>query len=340
MEIRLTFAIVACVAAVDLILLPTGSERSRTVSEPATDGSVRAAQSDHAETPAVPNPAPASPSRAIVSCPDNPNALGVSRTIEIDTTGGPGFGSEQFTTDNLPRDGEVILTFDDGPWPKNTPKVLAALAHHCTKATFFPIGLHAIYHTELLKQVAAAGHSIGSHTWCHEDLSRTRGRCRSYGRTKVVDYTARDEIEKGISAVQWAAGSAIAPFFRFPALRHPPEVISYLGRRNIAIFSADVDTVDFKLRKPELVRKSVIEKLSIKRKGIILMHDFQTATAAAIEDILGDLKAGGYKIVFMIPKSPVTTIPEYDQVLLNGLRARQPVPGLGSRPKTQVGGID
>jgi len=245
-------------------------------------------------------------------------ALGVSRTIEIDTSGGPGFGSMQFTT-KLLSEKEVMLTFDDGPWPKNTPKVLAALARHCTKATFFPIGLHATYHPELLKQVASAGHSIGSHTWCHQDLSKSRGRCQSHGGTKVVEYTARDEIEKGISALQWAAGGAIAPFFRFPALRQSPGVVSYLGQRNIAIFSADVDTMDFKLRKPELVRKSLTEKLSHEGKGIILMHDFQTATASAIEDILGDLKAGGYQIVFMTPKIPVMSIPDYDQVVLKEL---------------------
>jgi peptidoglycan/xylan/chitin deacetylase (PgdA/CDA1 family) len=55
--------------------------------------------------------------------------------------------------------------------------VLAALAAHCTKAIFFPIGLHATYEPQILKQVAAAGHAIGSHTWCHQDLSKTKGTC-------------------------------------------------------------------------------------------------------------------------------------------------------------------
>ncbi|TMJ87533.1 MAG: polysaccharide deacetylase family protein, partial [Alphaproteobacteria bacterium] len=99
------------------------------------------------------------------SC-SNPNALGVSRVVEIDTTGGPGFGFEHFKAHDFLREGEVVLTFDDGPWPKNTPAVLAALAAHCTKAIFFPIGLHATYEPSILKQVAAAGHAVGSHTWC------------------------------------------------------------------------------------------------------------------------------------------------------------------------------
>ena len=64
-----------------------------------------------------------------------------------------------------------MLTFDDGPWPSNTRAVLDALAQHCTKATFFPIGKHALWHPEILKEVAAAGHTIGGHTWSHANLS-------------------------------------------------------------------------------------------------------------------------------------------------------------------------
>src|SRR5947208_3624156 len=98
-----------------------------------------------------------------------------------------------------------------GPWPKNTPAVLAALAAHCTKAIFFPIGLHATYEPGILKQVAAAGHAIGSHTWCHQDLSKTKGRCNVNGKVQTVEYNPKDEIEKGISAVRWAVGTPSAP---------------------------------------------------------------------------------------------------------------------------------
>src|SRR5262249_19970168 len=93
-----------------------------------------------------------------------PDVLGVSRTVEIDTTGGPGFGAEQFKANDFLEQGEIVLTFDDGPWPGNTPAVLAALAAQCVKATFFPIGQHASWHPEVLKQVVAQGHTIGSHT--------------------------------------------------------------------------------------------------------------------------------------------------------------------------------
>ena len=135
-----------------------------------------------------PPPAPRSPRR---KC-DNPNALGVSRTVEIDTTGGPGFGFEHFKQLDFLRDHEVVLTFDDGPWP-TTPAVLKALAAECVKAIFFPIGKHATYYPEILRQVAAAGHTIGSHTWSHVDLSRSK-----------TPEEAKAEIEKAISAVKWA----------------------------------------------------------------------------------------------------------------------------------------
>ena len=173
------------------------------------------------------------------------------------------FGFEQFKAHDFLAPGEIVLTFDDGPWPGNTPAVLTALAAHCVKAIFFPIGQHATWHPEILKQVAAQGHTIGSHTWSHADLQRKS------------TAEAKDEIESGISAVSASVGRPIAPFFRFPALRHTPELMAYLAERNIGIFSTDLDSFDFKIKKPEQVVQSVMTKLKKLGKGIILMHDFQ-----------------------------------------------------------------
>jgi peptidoglycan/xylan/chitin deacetylase (PgdA/CDA1 family) len=247
-------------------------------------------------------PAPA-PTDATAGCANNPNALGLARIVEVDTTGGPGFGFEHFKELDFLRPKEIVLTFDDGPWPHNTPAVLAALAANCTRATFFPIGKHSMWHPEILKQVAEAGHTIGSHTWSHADLSK-----------KSKDEAIR-EIEIGASAVHMAVGGPTAPFFRFPDLRHPPEMVTYLGQRNIAIFSCDLDSFDFKMRKPEQVIKSVMTKLEKHGKGIILMHDFQHATAEALPELLAQLKANGYKVVHMVPKSPLQTLAEYDELV-------------------------
>jgi peptidoglycan/xylan/chitin deacetylase (PgdA/CDA1 family) len=345
-------AIVLCVAAFGAILLqkasipvPPPSPPQATPTEGRAPGSV-ATVADSAAESAVPVAAPAAvaqaspapapqrvpmPSVMPTSC-SNPNALGISRVVEIDTTGGPGFGFEHFKSHDFLREGEVVLTFDDGPWPKNTPAVLAALAAHCTKAIFFPIGLHATYEPGILKQVAAAGHAIGSHTWCHQDLSKTKGRCNVNGKVQTVEYNPKDEIEMGISAVHWAVGGPTAPYFRFPALRQPQELIDYLGKRNIAIFSTDMDSFDFKMRKPEQVRQSVMEKLKKHGKGIVLVHDFQHATAEAAMDLLNDLKAGGYKIVFMQPKYSVTTIASYDEAILKQLKG----PMTDTRPTSSV----
>jgi peptidoglycan/xylan/chitin deacetylase (PgdA/CDA1 family) len=248
-------------------------------------------------------PAPA-PVVAKAKC-DNPNALGVERVVQIDTTGGPGFGFEHFKAYDFLRDKEIVLTFDDGPWPGNTPAVLKALADQCTKALFFPIGKHAGWHPEILKQVAAAGHTIGSHTWSHKDLS------------KLTEQEGKDEIEKGIAAVSIALGNQpVAPFFRFPALRHPPELLKYVGDRNLGVFSTDMDSFDFKLRKPEQVVSSVMKKLEKHGKGIILMHDFQQATAHAAPELLKQLKAGGYKVVQVVGKTPAEPIKEYTDAVL------------------------
>ncbi len=244
------------------------------------------------------------PAAAPAKC-DKPDALGVARVVEIDTTGGPGFGFEHFKAYDFLRDKEVVLTFDDGPWQGNTPAVLKALADQCTKALFFSIGKHAGYYPNILKQIVAGGHTLGTHTWSHKDLSKM----------SAADATA--EIEKGIAAVSIALGNKpVAPFFRFPALRHPPEMVKYLGERNVAMFSTDMDSFDFKMRKPDQVVKSVMSRLEKNGKGIILMHDFQHATAEAAPELLAKLKAGGYKVVQITGKTPIEPKKEYVDIVL------------------------
>ena len=280
-----------------------------TAAPPAAAPSALAAnQNSPSASPAAPAAAAANPpaAKAVPAC-DNPNAIGLSRVVEIDTTGGPAFGTEHFKQYDFLRDKEVVLTFDDGPWPDNTPMVLKALKENCIKATFFEIGQHATWRPDISREVAAAGMTVGNHTWSHKDLAKN-----PYAKDIEL---AKQEIEMGVSAVHMAIGGPTAPFFRFPDLQQPPDLMTYLGTRNIAIFSTDIDTFDFKLRKPDDVVKSAMTKLAKNGKGIVLMHDFQHNTAEALPELLRQLKAGGYKIVHMVPKDQITTIAKYDDMV-------------------------
>jgi peptidoglycan-N-acetylglucosamine deacetylase len=263
----------------------------------------------------------------LANCPGNPNALGVARVVEIDTTGGPGFGFEHFRDHDFLRPGEVVLTFDDGPWPGTTPQVLKALAEHCTKAMFFVIGKHSMWHPDILRQVAEAGHTIGTHTFSHQDLSAA----------KVDEARRKAEIEMGISAARRGLGDSadkLSAFFRFPALRHPPEMMKYVGERNLGIWSTDIDSFDFKLRGAEKLVPSLMKKIEKKGKGIVLMHDFQKNTAQAARQLLDELKAGGYKIVQVRSTSTVTSLPEYDAQVAAQIKG--PVSGASTRPTASV----
>lgn len=265
----------------------------------------------------------AGPASAQTACP-NPNAIGVSRVVEIDTTGGPGFGNEHFSQHDFLRAGEIVLTFDDGPWQGTTSAVLAALDRHCTKAIFFSIGKHATYYPEILKEVAAKGHTIGTHTWSHpKDLG------------KMPVEKGKEEIEMGISAVRRAVGDQTSAFVRFPSLKHPTELVKYSGERNLGIWSTDVDSFDFKFTKnsAKLV-PDVIKRLAKRGKGILLLHDFQKSTANAIPELLDQLKANGYKIVQVKAKGTVQSKPEYDALVISQLKG--PASAASDRPTSSV----
>ena len=276
---------------------------------------------EDAEVTAVIPAKPPLPPQPKFACA-NPDALGVSRVVEIDTTGGPGFGFAHFKQLDFLADKEIVLTFDDGPWPVNTPSVLKALADECTKAVFFPIGKHATYHPEILKQVLVAGHTVGAHTWSHANLNSK----------KLTEQQAKDEVEKGFSAVKMALGATPSPFFRFPELEHNPSTMTYLGTRNVAIFSCDVDSFDFRAKDATQIINSVLNKLEKSGKGIILMHDFQRHTAEALPLLLRRLKAGGYKVVHMKAKAPLQTLAEYDDALVKDMK----LPVASTRPVNNV----
>ncbi len=238
------------------------------------------------------------------ACIPGPGVLGVSRVLEIDTSGGPRFGF-QYKEADLLAPGEVVLTFDDGPLPAHTRAVLDALDAQCTKATFFSVGRMAVAYPEMVQEYARRGHTVGTHTWSHQNLRA------------LPPARARAEIELGLSAVQQALGRPVAPFFRFPYLADSAATTALLKERNVAIFSIDVDSKDFATRDPGSVHRRVMATLARTGKGIILFHDIQPSTARALPGLLADLKSKGYRVVHLQPKSEAVTVSEFD------LQARQ-----------------
>ncbi|MEL6374014.1 MAG: polysaccharide deacetylase family protein [Pseudomonadota bacterium] len=218
------------------------------------------------------------------------NALGTSRTIAIDTRNGPGYGSVQYGDKGLLRHKEVVLTFDDGPSNTNTPLVLNALRRHCTQATFFLVGRMARAYPKIARQILRDGHTVGTHTWSHENLQK---RSASLG---------RNQIERGIAAISKALRRPPAPFFRFPYLAHTRALLRHARRRDLAVFSIDIDAVDFRTRNPDRMHRNVMRALERRGRGIILFHDIQRSTALGLPRLLRTLKARGYKVVHLIPK--------------------------------------
>jgi peptidoglycan-N-acetylglucosamine deacetylase len=231
-------------------------------------------------------------------CP-NPSAIGVSRVVELDTTGGPRFGA-QFARNSFLSDGEVVLTFDDGPLRPHTQEVLATLAAHCTKATFFMIGRRAMADPEMAMEVARQGHTVGTHTWSHRNMS-----------TLTLPH-ALAEIDLGVSAVRKAVGAPIAPFFRFPYLVQDEEMLAHLTTRNITAFSIDIDPFDYRTQDPSRVVRDVLRRVSSNKKGIILLHDVEPSTARGLKTLLDELQARGIRIVHLVPRAAAQTVPVYD----------------------------
>ncbi len=227
------------------------------------------------------------------SC-DPSKGIGVGRTIDIDTTGGPWFGAPHGNPDFL-APGEVVLTFDDGPLPHSTRPILWALAAECTKATFFIVGQMAAAHPEIVREIAIQGHTIGTHTWSHADL-----RVVSAG-------NMRAQIESAFAEVEKAAGRPIAPFFRYPYLSSSAATAAYLQGRDIAQVSVDIDSLDYRLRNAQRIVRQVMAQLERRGRGIVLLHDIHASTALAVPGLLARLKEKGFKIAHLRPTTAVQT---------------------------------
>ncbi|CCD83673.1 putative polysaccharide deacetylase; putative Chitin deacetylase [Bradyrhizobium sp. ORS 285] len=239
-------------------------------------------------------------------CPRE-GTLGTSRVLSVNPKNYPRVGLKSFP-DTLPlEDGEVILTFDDGPSPPMTNKVLAALARECVRATFFLVGQPASGRAELVRKIAAEGHTVGHHTYTHAHLAH------------ITPEQAVDEIDRGIAADEKALNGAetttpSTPFFRFPYFESTPATLELLQSRGIAVFGADFWASDWTAMSPQQTLKLLVKRLNLARKGIILLHDPQPRTVAMLPAFLRYLKDHGYRVVHIVPaKSETAAEPQTDQ---------------------------
>ncbi|WP_257165534.1 polysaccharide deacetylase family protein [Bradyrhizobium sp. SRS-191] len=228
-------------------------------------------------------------------CPGNPNALGTSRVLVVDPREHPRLGAMQYK-ETLPlRDHEVVITFDDGPLPKYSNQVLQILADQCVKATFFTIGRQAKADPEGVRKLAAAGHTIGTHSQNHP-LSMNR----------MTLEQVQPEVDQGIAWTKAALTdpSALSPFFRVPGLLRGDAVESYAASLGLQVWSADFLADDWRSISGAKVHELAMKRLEARGKGILLLHDIQARTVAALPKILADLKAKNYRIVHVVAATP------------------------------------
>src|SRR3989440_887443 len=225
-------------------------------------------------------------------CPGHPDAIGTSRIIVVDPRAHPIIGTMQYAKTLPLEDHEVVLTFDDGPLPKYSYQILDILASQCVKATFFLVGRQANANPEGVRKVRDAGHTVATHTQNHpSNMNRL-----------PID-RAQKEIEDGIASVTAALGdgAAPAPFFRIPGLGRSDVIEEYAETKGIQIWSADFPADDWRHVSSQRVYDLAIQRLEAKGKGILLLHDIQARTVAALPRILHELKARGYRIVHVVP---------------------------------------
>jgi peptidoglycan/xylan/chitin deacetylase (PgdA/CDA1 family) len=227
------------------------------------------------------------------------DALGTSRVLTVDAATYPRVGLKSFPQTLPLEDREVVLTFDDGPWPPTDKKVLAALAQECVRATFFLIGKPASEHPGLVRRLAAEGHTVAHHTWSHHNLKYMKPEA------------AIGEIDKGIAAVETALHGKAIPnpgtlFFRFPFFDMTPATLDVLQKRGIAVFGADLWASDWIPMTPAQELKLLTDRLQVARKGIILLHDPKAQTAAMLPAFLRYLRDNRYRVVHVVPAGAKT----------------------------------
>jgi peptidoglycan/xylan/chitin deacetylase (PgdA/CDA1 family) len=221
----------------------------------------------------------------------NTNALGTWRTIQVDPVKLGRIGTMQYRETIALAPKEIVLTFDDGPMPPMTSKVLDALRSECVRATFFLIGRNARAHPEIVRTIARDGHTVANHTENHLLFTMPEAR-------------GMQEIDAGFRSIAAALepmGASPAPFFRFPGLLSSHAVEQYAKRKGVAVFSADFLADDWMPISADQVLARGLARMGQKNSGVMLLHDVEPATALALPRFLNELKTRGYRIVHLVP---------------------------------------
>ena len=227
-------------------------------------------------------------------CPGNADALGTARVLSVDANSTPRVGRKSFPATLPLARKELVLTFDDGPWPGTTPKVLNALKSECVRATFFLLGRNVEAHPEIARRALAEGHSLGHHSFSHPLLAR------------MAPARAEAEINRGIAADEFALygqrrSEPTTPFFRFPGFASNGALLDRLQTRHIAVFGADVWASDWLPMSPNQELQLILARIERAGSGIVLLHDTKSQTAQMLPAFLRELKRRGYRIVHVVP---------------------------------------
>ena len=236
---------------------------------------------------------PAMAAKAMPACA-NADALGTARVLTVDAATTPRVGRQHFPTTLplLPR--EVVLTFDDGPFPPTTARVLDALRAECVRASFFLLGRNAVAYPALARRALAEGHTVAHHTYSHPLLNR------------MGAAQAEAEIDRGMAAVDGvlygqAKPHPATPFFRFPGFASNAALLDRLEKRGIVVFGSDLWASDWNAMTANQELSLVMSRLEATNGGILLFHDTKAATAALMPAFLRQLKARGYRVVHVVP---------------------------------------
>jgi peptidoglycan/xylan/chitin deacetylase (PgdA/CDA1 family) len=250
-----------------------------------------------------------------VLCASNTgDVLGTSRVLTVSAATTPRVGRKHFPTTLPLAPKEVVLTFDDGPLPGTTERILDTLRRECVRATFFVVGKEVAASPSLVRRELAEGHTVGNHTLTHALLNH------------ISFAAAQNEIDSGFAAIRKATGDGTAPvqvaapgqiprsisataapktpltpFFRFPGFASTPALLEALERRGIVVFGADFWASDWNHMTPQTQLSLVMTRLHATNGGIILFHDTKAQTAAMLPAFLRALRLEGYRIVHVVP---------------------------------------